>query len=78
MAATFTHGFHSLPGNHVSKILHLGLGKETFRHFQNKMIVQQHLKSGCQVAQMSLEGGAINEYVIEEDNDELSEIWPEN
>lgn len=69
-----SHRFHSSSRNHVSKVLHLRLHKETFRQFQNKMIVKQHLKSSFQMAQVSLERRTVYEDIVEEDDDEVAEI----
>lgn len=69
-----SHRFHSSSRNHVSKVLHLRLHKETFRQFQNKMIVKQHLKSSFQMAQVSLERRTVYEDIVEEDDDEVPQV----
>ena len=62
----------------MSQILDLRLRKKIFRHLKNKLIVKEYLECHVQVMQMIFKGATVNEYVIEENNDEAAEKWLEN
>jgi hypothetical protein len=50
------------------------LGKQTFREFEKKFLRNKFMKDLVKVVYVICEGGAIDQYVVEEDNDEFAEV----
>ena len=62
----------------MPQIFHLRLCKGALRQLENKIVVKEYLKSKFQMFQMVRERRAVNQDIVEEDDDKAAEVGPEN